>query len=129
MHAPVDALAGVRGIGGIIATSVSEYFADPTSRALVERLRARGLTFIEPNAIVEGGPLAGATIVLTGSLPTLARGEATARIEAAGGRIASSVSKKTTFVVAGEEAGSKLDKATALGVPVIDEAELLRRIS
>lgn len=129
MNAPVDALAGVRGIGGIIASSVAEYFADPTSRALVERLRARGLTFTEPNAIVEGGALAGATIVLTGSLPTLSRGEATARIEAAGGRIASSVSKKTTFVVAGEEAGSKLDKATALGVPVIDEAELLRRIS
>jgi len=129
MNAAPDALAGVRGIGDIIASSVAEYFADPTSRALVERLRARGLTLTEPNAVVEGGALAGATIVLTGSLPTLSRGEATARIEAAGGRIASSVSRKTTFVVAGEEAGSKREKATALGVPVIDEAELLRRIS
>ncbi|MES2524329.1 MAG: NAD-dependent DNA ligase LigA [Gemmatimonadota bacterium] len=128
MAASPEALGAVRGIGGIIASSVADYFADPTARRLIERLRERGLTFTEPNAVTAGGPLEGTTIVLTGSLPTLSRGEATALIEAAGGRVASGVSKKTTFVVAGEEAGSKLEKATELGVAVIDEAELLRRI-
>lgn len=122
-------LGDVRGIGDIIAESVASYFADDTARALVERLRARGLTFTEPNAVQADGPLTGATVVLTGSLPTLSRGDATALIERAGGRVTSSVSKKTTFVVAGEEAGSKLDKAKELGVEVIDEAELMRRAS
>ena len=129
MTASSDSLAAVRGIGGIIASSVAEYFADPTSRRLVERLRKRGLTFTEPNAVVADGPLMGKIIVLTGSLPTLSRGEATTLIESAGGRVASSVSRKTTFVVAGEEAGSKLDKARELGVDVIDEAELLRLVN
>ncbi|HYW31166.1 MAG TPA: NAD-dependent DNA ligase LigA [Gemmatimonas sp.] len=129
MHASPDTLGAVRGIGDIIAASVADYFADPTSRQLIERLREHGLTFVEPNAVTAGGPLEGATIVLTGSLPTLSRGEATALVEAAGGRVASGVSKKTTFVVAGEEAGSKLDKAKELGVAVIDEAELRRRVA
>jgi DNA ligase (NAD+) len=121
-------LGDVRGIGDIIAQSVASYFADETARALVERLRERGVNFVEPNAVQADGPLTGATVVLTGSLPTLSRGEATALIERAGGRITSSVSKKTTFVVAGDEAGSKLDKANELGIPVIDEAELRRRV-
>ncbi len=124
-----EQLGEVRGIGDIIAQSVASYFADDTARALVERLRARGLTFTEPNAVQADGALTGATVVLTGSLPTLSRGDATALIERAGGRVTSSVSKKTTFVVAGEEAGSKLDKAMELGVEVIDEAELIRRAS
>jgi DNA ligase (NAD+) len=128
MDANAEALNSVRGIGAIIAESVREYLDDPTSRRLIERFRERRLTLTEPNAIVAGGALDGATIVLTGSLPTLSRGEATALIEQAGGRITSSVSKKTTFVVAGEEAGSKLDKARELGVEVIDEAELRRRV-
>ncbi len=123
-----DQLGAVRGIGEIIAASVASYFADPTSRALVERLRARGLTLDEPNAVQANGALTGATVVLTGSLPTLSRGDATTLVEAAGGRVTSSVSRKTTFVVVGEEAGSKLEKATALGVEVIGEAELLRRV-
>jgi DNA ligase (NAD+) len=127
MTATPESLGSVRGIGDIIATSVADYFADPTARRLVERLRERGLTFTEPNATVADGPLAGTTIVLTGSLPTLSRGEATALIEAAGGRISSGVSRQTTFVVAGDEAGSKLDKAVELGIEVIDEAELIRR--
>jgi len=122
-----EQLGAVRGIGDIIATSVSSYFADPTSRALVERLRERGVRFDEPNAVRADGPLTGATVVLTGSLPTLSRTDAAALVEAAGGRVTSSVSSKTTFVVAGEEAGSKLEKAVALGVEVIDEAELIRR--
>lgn len=122
-----DQLAAVRGIGDIIAQSVAEYFANPSVRDLVERMRARGLRFDEPNAVQADGPLTGATVVITGTLPSLSRGEATALVEQAGGRVTSSVSRKTTFVVAGEEAGSKLDKALELGVEVIDEAELRRR--
>jgi len=122
-----EQLGMVRGIGDTIAESVAEYFADPTARALLDRLRARGVRTDEPHAVQAEGPLTGATIVLTGTLPTLSRGEATALIERAGGRVTSNVSKKTTFVVAGDEAGSKLDKARELGVPVLDEAELLVR--
>ncbi|WP_373063948.1 NAD-dependent DNA ligase LigA [Gemmatimonas sp.] len=122
-----EQLSAVRGIGDTIATSVSSYFADPTARALVDRLRERGVGFDEPNAVQADGPLTGATVVLTGSLPTLSRTDAAALVEAAGGRVTSSVSRKTTFVVAGEEAGSKLDKAIELGIDVIDEAELIRR--
>ena len=127
MRATAEEIARVRGIGDIIANSVCEYLTDPTAHLLVERLRARGLTFTEPNAVVSDGPLLGATVVITGTLPSLSRGDATALVESAGGRVASSVSRKTTFVVAGEEAGSKLDKAVELGVEVIDEAELRRR--
>ena len=124
-----EQLGAVRGIGDIIAASVQSYFANPTSRALLERLRERGLRFDEPNAVPSGGPLTGATVVLTGTLPTLSRTNAAALVEGAGGRITSSVSRKTTFVVAGEEAGSKLEKAIELGIEVIDEAELLRRVA
>jgi DNA ligase (NAD+) len=123
-----EQLGAVRGIGDIIAASVADYVGNPTSRALIERLRARGLTMTEPQAIAADGPLTGSTVVITGTLPTLSRGEATVAVEQAGGRVTSSVSRKTTFVLAGEEAGSKLDKANELGVEVIDEAELLRRI-
>lgn len=127
MAATPAQLGEVRGIGDIIAASVSSYFADETAQMLIARLRARGLRFDEPNAVQADGPFTGAVVVLTGSLPTLSRGEATALVERAGGRVTSSVSKKTTFVVAGEEAGSKLEKAQELGVEVIDEAELRRR--
>lgn len=129
MTATTAQLGDVRGIGDIIASSVAGYFDDPTARRLLEKLRARGLRFDEPNAVQADGPLTGATIVLTGTLPTLSRGDATALIEKAGGRITSSVSKKTTVVVAGDDAGSKLDRARDLGVPVIDEAELLQRVA
>lgn len=128
LAATPEQLGAVRGIGDIIATSVASYFADPTSLRLVERLRDHGVNLMEPNAVQADGPFTGATVVLTGSMPTLSRGEATALVEAAGGRVTSSVSKKTTFVVAGVEAGSKLDKAVELGVEVIDETELLRRV-
>ncbi|WP_396213683.1 NAD-dependent DNA ligase LigA [Gemmatimonas sp.] len=127
MTATAQQLGDVRGIGDIIASSVAGYFEDPIARALLEKLRAHGVRVDEPNAVQADGPFTGSTIVLTGTLPTLSRGEAAALIEKAGGRITSSVSKKTTFVVAGEEAGSKLDKARELGVPVIDEAALLQR--
>ncbi len=105
-----------------------QWHGDPRNRKLVERLRAAGLNFgsqlYQPKA--KAGPLAGKTFVLTGTLPKLTREEATAKIEAAGGKVSGSVSKKTNYVVAGTEAGSKLDKAQKLGVKIIDEAELLR---
>ena len=121
-------LGTVRGIGDIIAQSVADYVVDNTSRALIERLRERGLNLSEPRAVTADGPLSGATVVITGTLPGLSRGEATALVEQAGGRVTSSVSRKTSFVVAGDEAGTKMDKAVELGVPVIDEKELRRRV-
>ena len=129
MTASADAILNVRGIGATIANGVVAYFSDPAGCALVEKLRSRGVSFTEPRAVVAGGPLSGKTVVITGTLPTLSRTKATAMIEAAGGRVTGSVSKSTSFLVAGEEAGSKLEKAKSLGVDVIDEADLLRRIS
>lgn len=120
-------ILNVRGIGATIADGVVAYFSDPAGKALVEKLRAAGVNFTEPRAVVAGGPLSGMTVVITGTLPTLSRARATALIEAAGGRVTGSVSKSTSLLVAGEEAGSKLEKAKSLGVEVIDEADLLRR--
>ena len=115
-------------IGPEIAASVAEWFADQDNRILVERLRAAGVRLADEVPADSGPkPLDGSTIVLTGALPTLSREEATTLAQRAGARVASSVSKKTDFVVAGESAGSKLDKATALGVEIIAEAEFLRR--
>ena len=122
--APFADIAGIRGLGDTIGESVVDYFADPSSRALIEKLRARGVNFTEPNAVMAEGPFTGLVIVLTGSMSSLSRGEATQLIERAGGRVASSVSKKTSFVVAGEEAGSKREAAEKLGIEIIDEAEL-----
>jgi len=129
MAASADDILNVRGIGATIANGVVAYFSDPAGRALVEKLRERGVNFTEPRAVVAGGPLSGKTVVITGTLPTLSRTKATAMIEAAGGRVTGSVSKSTSFLVAGEEAGSKLERAKSLGVDVIEEAELLRRVS
>jgi DNA ligase (NAD+) len=94
----------------------------------VERLRKAGLTFEHAIRKKSGGPLAGKTFVLTGTLPNIARDEAKARIESAGGKVTGSVSKKTDYVVAGADPGSKLDKANSLGVPVISEPELLEML-
>ena len=129
MSASADDILNVRGIGATIANGVVAYFSDPAGRTLVEKLRARGVNFTEPRAVVAGGPFSGKTAVITGTLPTLSRARATSVIEAAGGRVTGSVSKSTSFLVAGEEAGSKLEKAKSLGVEIIDEAELLRRIA
>jgi DNA ligase (NAD+) len=107
---------------------VEAYFSDPAGKRLIEKLRRHGLDFTEPRAIAAGGALSGKTVVITGTLPTMSRTKATEVIEAAGGRVTGSVSKSTDFLLAGEEAGSKLDKAKSLGVEIIDEAELLRRI-
>jgi DNA ligase (NAD+) len=129
MTASADQILNVRGIGATIANGVVAYFSDPAGRALVEKLRSHGVNFTEPRAVVAGGPFSGKTAVITGTLPTLSRAKATSMIEAAGGRVTGSVSKSTSFLVAGEEAGSKLEKAKSLGVEIIDEAELLRRIA
>jgi DNA ligase (NAD+) len=128
MQATEAEINDVPGVGGAIAEAVVAFFAEPRNLELVGRLERAGLTFKEPRATVAGGPLAGKTYVLTGSLPTLARGQAAELIESAGGRVGSSVSKKTDAVVAGADAGGKLEKARSLGVEVIDEDELLRRI-
>ena len=117
------ALVAVDEIGPTIAASVAAWFRDDENRALVERLRAAGVQMDAPRAATPAGAaFAGKTFVLTGRLEGFTREEAAARIEALGGRVASSVSKKTDYVVAGEEAGSKLEKANALGVAVLDEA-------
>ncbi len=128
MAASADDILNVRGIGATIADGVVAYFSDAGGKRLIEKLRRSGVNFTEPRAVAAGGALSGKTIVITGTLPTLSRTKATAMIEAAGGRVTGSVSKATDFLVAGEEAGSKLDKAKTLGVEVLDEAELLRRI-
>ena len=118
----------VRGIGSTIAKAVTGFFGNKAGRALVERMAELGVNMMEDQPAAAGGALDGATVVLTGTLPTLTRPQATERIERAGGRVTSSVSRSTTFVVSGESAGGKLEKARALGVEIIDEAELLRRL-
>jgi len=121
-----DAISAVPGVGPVIAEAVVGFFRDRRNAALVKRLAGLGLTMDEP-VETRGGALAGQTFVLTGTLPSLSRQEATALIETAGGRVAASVSRKTTALVAGADPGSKLERARALDVAVIDEAELLRR--
>ena len=127
MASPEADIAAVNGIGPVIAAAVTAFFVAPSNRDLVERLRTAGVNFTEEAAAEASGSLAGLTFVLTGTLPTLSRTEATELIERAGGRVASSVSRKTDALVAGEDAGGKLEKARELGVAVIDEAELVRR--
>jgi len=113
------------GIGEQIATSVVLFFAQEPNRAMIERLRAAGVDLTAPKRErAPAGALAGKTLVLTGTLPTLTRDAAAELIVAAGGRVTSAVSKKTDYVVAGDEAGSKLTKAETLGVPILDEAGL-----
>jgi DNA ligase (NAD+) len=122
-----ETIAEVNGIGPAIAEAVSGFLAEPRNRGLIERLRTAGLTFSEPRASNASGALAGKTYVLTGTLPTLSRAEATSLIERAGGHVAGSVSGKTDAVVAGDDAGSKLEKARSLGIEILDESELIRR--
>ena len=128
MKADEAAINDVPGVGSAIAEAVVAFFGEGRNQELIERLRTVGLEFTEPRASSADGALIGKTYVLTGTLPTLSRAQATELIESAGGRVAGSVSKKTDAVVAGEEAGGKIEKARALGVEIIDEAELLRRV-
>jgi DNA ligase (NAD+) len=126
LDASVEQLLEVNDVGPVVAQSIRTFFDQPHNREVVEQLRAAGVTWPEHEGEADATPkpLAGKTFVLTGSLPTLEREDAKALIEAAGGKVAGSVSKKTQYVVAGEAAGSKLDKARELGVAVIDEAGL-----
>lgn len=126
MGASLEQLLEVPDVGPTVAQSLRTFFDQPHNREVIEQLRAAGVHWDEHEGVAEAAPkaLTGKTLVLTGTLPTLDREEAKAMIEAAGGKVAGSVSKKTHYVVAGEAAGSKLDKARELGVPVIDEAAL-----
>jgi len=124
-EASPEQIAETPGIGPIQARIVAETLRDETMADLIERLRAAGLRLEEEGPAPQDGPLTGTTVVLTGALPELTREQATERVLEAGGRVTSSVSKRTTWVVAGESPGSKLEKAERLGVPVIDEAGLL----
>lgn len=126
IEADVETLQGAPEVGPKVAQSIRSFFDSKHNRELVERLREAGLQFTQEKRQKAGGPLAGLTVVVTGTLPTLSRDEAHAMIEAAGGKAGDSVSKKTSYVLAGEKAGSKLTKAQALGVPVIDEDGLRR---
>ena len=126
-EASADDILAIRGIGETIAVAVTAFFADASAKKLVKKLASAGVNFTEPTQVVAGGAFKGLTVVITGTLPTLSRTAATELIEAQGGRVTSSVSKATNFVVVGEDAGSKLEKARTLGVEIIDEAELLRR--
>ncbi|WP_298929864.1 NAD-dependent DNA ligase LigA [uncultured Ramlibacter sp.] len=126
MDAGVEQLLEVPDVGPIVAESIHTFFQQPHNREVVEQLRACGVHWEEGEPAARAPqPLAGKTVVLTGTLPTLSREEAKEKLEALGAKVAGSVSKKTDYVVAGAEAGSKLDKAVALGVPVLDEAGLL----
>ncbi|MHB1326662.1 MAG: NAD-dependent DNA ligase LigA [Gemmatimonadales bacterium] len=127
-QASADEVGNIAGIGPTIADAVVEFFRNEANQALIRRLEEAQVNLVEPSATPTGDALAGKSFVLTGTLPTLSRTDAAALIEAQGGRVTSSVSKKTDALVAGEEAGSKLDKARSLGIEVIDEAELLRRV-
>jgi DNA ligase (NAD+) len=131
MDASLEQLLEVPDVGPTVAQSVRTFFDQPHNREVVEQLRAAGLAWDEHEGAAQSEPkaLSGKTFVLTGTMPTLGREEAKAMIEAQGGKVAGSVSKKTHYVVAGEAAGSKLDKAQELGVPVIDEAALRALLS
>ena len=130
MDATVEQLTEVADVGPVVAQSLRTFFDQPHNREVVEQLRACGLTWDEHDGVPDAGPqpLAGLTLVLTGTLPTLGRNEAKDLIEAAGGKVSGSVSKKTHYVVAGAEAGTKLEKAQALGLFILDEAGLLALI-
>lgn len=129
MNASTEEIAETPGVGEKMADSIVAQLHDERMQTLIEQLREQGLRFYEEGPAPSHGPLAGKTLVLTGTLPELSREAATERIVAAGGRVTGSVSKKTDFVVAGESAGSKLEKAERLEVQVVDEAGLLNLLT
>ncbi|MBJ54303.1 MAG: hypothetical protein CMQ46_03445 [Gammaproteobacteria bacterium] len=125
MQASEDELVQVEDVGPIMAAHIAHFFANEENDKVIADLRERGVTWPEHESQTVSDELAGQTWVLTGTLETLTRDEAKARLQALGAKVSGSVSKKTSVVVAGPGAGSKLDKATELGVKVIDEQELL----
>ncbi len=128
--APVEELQSIPGIGPILAQSIADWFSQAPNRRVVEKLKTAGVTTTqvkaEAKAEVEGQPLAGLTFVITGTLPTMSRDAAREFVKTYGGKVTDSVSKNTSYLVAGEAAGSKLQKAIQLGVSVIDEAQLMQ---
>jgi len=128
MSADLDRLMQVPDVGPVVADSIVEFFAEPHNREVIDRLQHAGVHWDDIVVTTTPGVLAGKTVVLTGTLPTLSRDDAKAMVEAAGGKVAGSVSVRTSFVVAGDAAGSKLDKAQSLGVEVLDEAAFLQRL-
>lgn len=129
MTASEDELQRAEEVGPRVSQSIRAFFDEERNRELIERLRAAGLQFTYESQRKEGGRLSGKVFVITGTLPTLSREDAKAKIEEAGGKVTDSVSKKTDYVVAGEKAGSKLEKAQKLGVAVIGEEQLLELIA
>ncbi len=128
--ADAERLQQVTDVGPVVAASIVRFFAEPHNVEVIEQLRAAGVSWPEGESVaMVRSPIAGKTFVLTGALPTLTRDEAKDMIEALGGKVAGSVSKKTDYVVAGAEAGSKLDKAQALGVSILDETQFRELIS
>ncbi len=125
MAANEEQILAVNDIGPVVATMLLQFFADPLNRTLITQLRKAGVYWQDVEVVQQSLSLSGMTFVITGTLPNLKRDEAAQMIEAAGGKVAGSVSKKTSYVVAGEEAGSKLEKAQELGVTILDEAGLL----
>ncbi len=125
MRADEARLQLVPDVGPVVAASIANFFAEAHNVEVIEQLRAAGVLWPEGDQPAADMPLAGKTFVITGTLPTMSRDEAKEKIEARGGKVAGSVSKKTHYVVAGSEAGSKLDKARELGVPIIDELKLM----
>jgi len=126
--ASLEELQQAEEVGPKVAESILQFFREPRNQELVERLCAAGLQFTCESARPKSGPLQGVTFVLTGALPRLSRDEAKRLIEAAGGKVTGSVSKKTGYIVCGEDPGSKLAKAQELGVPVLNERQLLELI-
>ena len=131
MAAPAEEVEGIPGLGPKLAAGVTDWFSHAPNRRVVDKLAAAGVRLVDDPAVEQdtgSQPLAGQTWVVTGTLPTLSREAATALIKAHGGKVTSSVSAQTSFVLAGDKPGSKLDAARKLGVPVADEAELRRQI-
>jgi DNA ligase (NAD+) len=128
MDAGIEALQEAPDVGPVVAESIVGFMRERHNREVIEQLRAAGVHWKEgaPPKAATSGPFMGKIIVLTGTLGAMSRDEAKERIEALGGKVSGSVSKKTDYVVAGEEAGSKLDKARELGVAVLDEARFLK---
>jgi DNA ligase (NAD+) len=131
MSADEEQLVQVPDVGPVVAQSIALFFAEPHNQEVIEQLRSAGVTWDEqaPATKSEEGRLAGKTLVLSGTLPSLSREAAKEKIEAAGGKVAGSVSRRTDYLVAGVEAGSKLAKAQELGISVLDEEELLKMLA
>ena len=126
MHATVDELMQVHDVGNIVANSTADFFSEAHNRDIISQLLAHGISYSKTESVSKfNEKFTGKTFVLTGTLPTLTRDEAKAMIEEYGGKVSGSVSKKTDYVVAGSDAGSKLEKATSLGITIIDETTFL----